>query len=319
MTTPAPVFQAARRPRTPLTVDLAEGIIQAGGHRARFDPAADDAVELAYLKLVRRMRDVHREPSFVLRSDDVEALAAVLRRDAVAVLDRLGELMGATVTQRRSMVTSFLAGALLIAVATSAVALGSDDGAAPEPDEPVAGGGLSPGADGRPIPAGELGDALVGAAHAEDALQGDALAEEALAEDGTVEGAPASDTATPPAEPALAPPTAVRAPATSPPAAGSPPDTGASPSSPEEEPPAVPRDRRPAPDAPGSGGVADGVEPPAPARPAPMVEGEPDTWTWDDPEVDQPGAIIDIPSDPEVVEPGTTDDPPGDDPEVGAA
>jgi hypothetical protein len=317
MTTPAPVFQAARRPRTPLTIDLDEGVIQAGGHRARFDPAADDAVELAYLKLVRRMRDVHREPSFVLRSDDVEALAAVLRRDAVTVLDRLGELMGATVTQRRSMVTSFLAGALLIAVATSAVALGSDDGAAPDPVEPVAGESPSPEADGRSTAAGEPDDPVAG-----NAPVGDGPADGGPAGDGPAEGAPADGEA-PSAEAAPGPAAAVRAPATSPPAAvPSPPRAGTSPSSQEQDRSAVPRDPRPAPDPPSSDGGADGVAPPAPpapARPAPPVEGEPDAWTWDDPEVDQPGAIIDIPSDPEVVQPRATIDPPASDPEAGAA
>jgi hypothetical protein len=109
--------------RTPLHVDLAGGQLETGGRRMRFDPSVPDAVLVAYLRLVRKLRDVPREPSFVLRRSDVLVLAEVLRWDAVDVLDQLGDLMGATVTQRRTMVATFAAGALLIAVATSAAAL----------------------------------------------------------------------------------------------------------------------------------------------------------------------------------------------------
>jgi hypothetical protein len=303
MTTPAPVFEAARRPRMPLTIDLAAGVIQAGGHRASFDPAADDAIELAYLRLVRRMRDVHREPAFVLRSDDVEALAVVLRRDAVTVLDRLGELMGATVTQRRSMVTAFLAGALLIAVATGSVALGGDDGPAPTPEAPVAADRFEPTADGGRTTADATAPAT----------------DDAVDDDAGTETAPPTDE---PAGTGAAASPAVGSPVTSPPPVG----TSPSPAS-DEGRSTAPRDPRPAPAPPSSGGPEGGGDPPAPARPdvparpdAPVpVVGEPDAWSWDAPEVDQPGAIIDIPSEPEVVQPGATIDLPGDDPEVGAA
>jgi hypothetical protein len=117
--------------RPGLHVDLVDGRLEASGRRVRFDPSTPDGLLVAYLRLVRKLRDVPRDPSFVLRRSDVLALAEVLRWDAVDVLDQLGELMGVTVTERRTMVTSFAAGALLIAVATGAAALAPGD--APDP------------------------------------------------------------------------------------------------------------------------------------------------------------------------------------------
>ncbi|MEX1178063.1 MAG: hypothetical protein WEB09_06345, partial [Nitriliruptor sp.] len=178
------------RPRTPLTVDLDRGSIRAGRRRARFDPAADDAAYLAYLGLVRRLRGAEREPTFVLRRDDIEVLAAELREDAVTVLERLGDLMGVTVTQRRSMVTSFLTGAVLIAVASGATALGVNGGTSPsedagtpvaDVDQPVA-DGPSSNAEGE-VSAPEAADDEDAAVEAPDASDAPA---------GTAEAPPAS-------------------------------------------------------------------------------------------------------------------------------
>lgn len=279
MTTPAPVSRVARHPREPLTVDLGRGRLRAGGHEASFDPAAPDALELAYLHLVRRMRDVHRDPSFVLRSDDVTALARALDRDAVSVLQRLGELMGATVTQRRSMVTAFLAGTLLIVVATGAVALAGGD----TPDA---------------VTADRLGDdpVVTGSAESRDELD--------PTPPPSAEGAPAEDRA----EPADAgtEPTSDAVPARS------------TTDRPATDPPARSRDAvapsAPAPD-PDRAGADDGQ--PEPGGEAAPVEGEADAWEWGPPQVDQPGAVIDLPSEPEVVQPGATIDlPPDDDGDV---
>jgi hypothetical protein len=307
MTTPAPVFGAARRPRTPLTVDLTDGRIRADGHQVRFDPGEQDAAELAYLRLVRRMRDVHREPSFVLRSDDVEALANALDEDPVTVLERLGALMGATVTQRRSMVTAFLAGALLIVVATSAVALGSDPAPATDPSGPV---------DDLEVDTEVVGPPTAGDTSSVDgtALETGPPDTDPLGDTGsdgdtdppTVDGPAAATTDTRPGADASGPGA---------PAGRSEVGTGAARGSVEDPPPRSPtadRDGAPAPaPAPVPAPVPEPEVHPSP-DPAPPVTGEPDAWVWGQPRVDQPGAVIDLPPDPEDGEPGDTSEPPPD-------
>jgi hypothetical protein len=309
MTTPAPVFRAARRPRTPLTVDLIDGSIQAGGHQARFDPAEQDAAELAYLKLVRRMRDVHREPSFVLRSDDVEALASALDEDPVTVLERLGALMGATVTQRRSMVTAFLAGALLIVVATSAVAVGSDNSPSTSPSD--AGDDRQVDAEVvAPPAAGDTGSLRTGSLRTGslDSDPRDAPASDGDTGPGDATGPAAADgPAAPDARPgaeASAPgaPAPVRSRVAPGPAGG-----------PADDPRSSTDDRAPTADRAPNAGRGPSSPAPAPApdpSPAPPVAGEPDAWHWGQPRVDQPGAVIDLPPDPDDGEPAT--DPPAD-------
>jgi hypothetical protein len=297
MTTPAPVSRAARHPREPLTVDLGRGRLRAAGFEARFEPATPDALELAYLRLVRRMRDVHREPSFVLRSDDVRALAEALDRDPVTVLQRLGDLMGATVTQRRSMVTAFLAGALLIVVATGAVAVAGGDG----PDT-VTADQLGDGPDVVAATAPEGSDVLD---PAPPPSAGTLPADEPA--DGAVTDAAEPDDAVPAAAPP-APPTEV--PTTSPP-------DGRAADRPASDRPARAGDDvappSPAPD-PDRAGPADGQPDEDVARPP--VEGEADAWEWGRPRVDQPGATIDLPPDDEVDDPAgdgaAGDDPAGD-------
>jgi hypothetical protein len=183
--------------------------------------------------------------------------------------------------------------------------LGADDGAAPTSAAPLAGEELAPEADG-----GSTRD------------RADAAAREGVRVDDTARGA-RTDAVTPSPTPAVGSSTT-----SAPRAASSPPPA-------EEDRSPAPRDPRPAPAAPPSGDVEQAaparppaparpsapVRPPAPARPdtPPVVDGAPDAWTWDDPEVDQPGAIIDIPPDPEVVQPGATIDLPGDEPASGAA
>jgi hypothetical protein len=111
--------------RVPLVVDVSAGTISTAGVARAFDTTHQDGLLLAYLHLVRDLRDLQEARSIALRREDVEVLATGLRADAAAVLDRLGELMGATVTQRRSAVAMFAAGAVLIVLSTGAVALES--------------------------------------------------------------------------------------------------------------------------------------------------------------------------------------------------
>ena len=109
--------------RVALVVDAAAGTISTAGLVRSFDTDHQDGLLLAYLHLVRDLRDLQQAQSIALRREDVEALAGGLRADAASVLDRLGELMGSTVTQRRSAVAMFAAGAALIVLSTGAIAL----------------------------------------------------------------------------------------------------------------------------------------------------------------------------------------------------
>jgi hypothetical protein len=108
-----PDLAALLQERVPLTAGLVR----------TFTPGDRDGLLLAYLHLVRDLRDLQTAPSLALRRDDVEVLATSLRSEAVAVLDRLGQLMGSTVTQRRSAVAMFAAGAALVMLSTGAVAV----------------------------------------------------------------------------------------------------------------------------------------------------------------------------------------------------
>ena len=109
--------------RVPVEVDTAAGVLRTAGITRTFTPGDQDALLTAYLRLVRELRDIPHEPTVALRRDEVELLARHLKADAVTVLERLGELMGATVTQRRSMVAMFAAGAALIVLSTAATAV----------------------------------------------------------------------------------------------------------------------------------------------------------------------------------------------------
>jgi hypothetical protein len=290
---------AAPRERAPISVDLTAGRLETAGRAARFDPSAQDALELAYLRLVRELRDVRREPSFVLRSADVAALAAATRRDAAEVLDRLGELMGATVAQRRSMVTAFAAGALLIAVATGAAALsaGGDDLPGPRAGERVeAAGEVVPELDlVGPDTDTDADDPAV----ADD--EDDEADEVAVATGGAV--AAADEVEAPAPAPRSTP--APRAPATT-----SPPATPPA----ADERPQEPRSVR----QPGAG-----PDLPADEDDVEIIQPGPiEILDEDDVEIVQPGADIDIPADEhddvEIIQPGADIDIPPDDDEDGA-
>jgi hypothetical protein len=117
--------------RVPLTIDRATGRIRTGGITRSFELGQPEAMLIAYLKLVRELRDLQHEPTIVIRRDDVDVLADALGTDGSSVIEKLGDLMHLTVAQRRSMVTAFLAGATVIALAGGALAV---DSATYEPD-----------------------------------------------------------------------------------------------------------------------------------------------------------------------------------------
>ena len=104
--------------RLPLIIDR-RGVITTGGVEARFDPAEETSLLRAYLRLVRALRSQQREPMIDLRRSDVEALAEYLHDSGAAVVERLGALMGATRIQRSSMAKMFVAGAMVIGLATA--------------------------------------------------------------------------------------------------------------------------------------------------------------------------------------------------------
>lgn len=120
--------------RMPLEVDLEAGILRTAGSSRRFPPGDTDALLLTYLLLVRDLRDLPEGSAVAVRRDDVEVLARHLGADAANVIDRLAAMMGATGTERRSIVGLFATGAAILVLATSAVATqtglssyGSDD------------------------------------------------------------------------------------------------------------------------------------------------------------------------------------------------
>lgn len=271
---------------TDLSVDMADGRLEACGRRVRFDPSDPDGVLLAYLRLVRTLRGVQREPSFVLRRGEVLELAEVMRWDAVDVLDHLGELMGASITERRTMVTSFAAGALLIAVATGAAALTPADAPAPavasvtaEASEPA------PEAEDQTAPT-----------VARSARQAAPASEPAPASGPTATSGPAAaGTPARVTSPAAAGRPAAQAPTARPgPVAPTSPTTPSSPADPARE----------------------GTDAPAVLQPGADIDLPSDE---DEVEIIQPGATIDLPPDDdvEIVQPGATIDLPPEDVDAG--
>lgn len=109
--------------RLPLVIER-NGVIATGGVEARFDPEDDTSLLAAYLRLIRALRSEQREPMIDLRRDDVEALGRYLGDEGASVVERLGALMGATRSQRSSMAKMFVAGAMVIGLATAAPAMG---------------------------------------------------------------------------------------------------------------------------------------------------------------------------------------------------
>jgi len=116
--------------RMAVAVDPAGQIITAGVAEA-FEPADTTSMLTAYLRLIRRLRGAERDPVVALRRDDVDALAAVLDEPGERVIDRLGELMGATQVQRKVMVGLFVSGAVVVGLAVTAVAATTGDSTEP--------------------------------------------------------------------------------------------------------------------------------------------------------------------------------------------
>lgn len=122
--------------RTPVEVDP-DGRVTTAGVAEEFIPGDPDAMLTAYLRLIRRLRNAERDPVVGLRRDDIVVLADVLETPGADITDRLGALMGATRVQRRLMVGLFVAGAVVVGVAVTAVAATTGDTVTTPADEPA--------------------------------------------------------------------------------------------------------------------------------------------------------------------------------------
>lgn len=112
--------------RTTIEIDAA-GSVRAAGVIEPFVPGSDTAVLMAYLRLVRRLRQQEEAPVVALRRDDIEVVAAALNQPGERVVDQLGALMGATQVQRKLMVGLFVSGAAVIGLTVTAVAAATVD------------------------------------------------------------------------------------------------------------------------------------------------------------------------------------------------
>lgn len=108
--------------RVPVEVTLDGGVLHAAGSTRHFTPGDVDGLLAAYLQLVRELRDLPADSAVAVRRDDVEVLARHLGADAATVLDRLAAAIGATSTERGSLVALFAAGAAVLVLAASTVA-----------------------------------------------------------------------------------------------------------------------------------------------------------------------------------------------------
>lgn len=96
--------------RTVLDVDLDAGIVGAAGVTRHFDPEDRTALLVAYLELVRELRDEPHALTLSLRRADIEVLATALGLDGPIVVERLGALMGSTALQQRVAAAAFTLG-----------------------------------------------------------------------------------------------------------------------------------------------------------------------------------------------------------------
>jgi hypothetical protein len=105
-----------------------DGVVSAGPVAQTFDPADENALLVAYLRLVRALRGEQKAESLVLRRDDVEVLAGYLHLPGTVVLERLLSLMGSTRAQRSAVMALFATGAMVVGLSTGAAAFTGDTG-----------------------------------------------------------------------------------------------------------------------------------------------------------------------------------------------
>jgi transcriptional regulator with XRE-family HTH domain len=123
------------REREPVVLDRAAGVLRIGDRVAAFDPSTTDneAVLRLYLRRVRELRGLRRGATFVLRDDDIAALALVVDVRDAALEDRLVALMGVDQAQAGVLRRRLVAAAAVAIVGTGvagasfAVVRGGDD------------------------------------------------------------------------------------------------------------------------------------------------------------------------------------------------
>ena len=103
-----------------------DGVIRSGPAERHFLPGDEVALLTAYLELVRSMRR-QNDSTIVLRRDDIDVLAEHVRQPGSVVVERLLAVMGTSRTQRSAVLALFATGAMVIGLASSAAAGGTDD------------------------------------------------------------------------------------------------------------------------------------------------------------------------------------------------
>lgn len=111
-------FDELLPPRVSLQVSPL-GTIAANGVEVAFDPDDDQSMLVAYLQMVRTVRDQLDRTVIELRREDVEVLSDHLDQPGSYVVTALATLMGANERERRAMATMFIAGASVISVSTT--------------------------------------------------------------------------------------------------------------------------------------------------------------------------------------------------------
>ena len=112
--------------RNPLVID--GNSLSSGGRSTTFAAESPNSLLRSYLIFVRDMRGQRREPSIELRTDDVAVIASHLGTTEEYVLGGLLDLMGATRSQRSTMMAMLAAGALTVVLTGSFVSDLSNDG-----------------------------------------------------------------------------------------------------------------------------------------------------------------------------------------------
>ena len=110
-------------------VQIAERHVQVAGRSRSYLPGDQDSMLEAYLLLVRKVRRQGSDATITLRRDDVDVIAAHVGLPSETVIDRLGEMMGATRAQRIAMASLFASGALVIGLVGTAAAAPASGGA----------------------------------------------------------------------------------------------------------------------------------------------------------------------------------------------
>jgi len=112
--------------RAPLEVDLGAGMLRTGGQTRYVGSGDVEGLLVAYLELVRDVRELPADSAVAVRRDDVEVLARHLGLDTSTVLDRLAALIGATHAQRGSLLALLTAGAAAFVLTAGALAVDTD-------------------------------------------------------------------------------------------------------------------------------------------------------------------------------------------------